>query len=94
MPNTSPSGCGSQPDRQASIFLEMEGGRMYTVDIYLRVRLACHVEGISERDAADTVGETGGDLRLAFLAMRDQRIDEHAGRQDLETDHRSAEGRR
>jgi hypothetical protein len=29
---------------------------MYTVDLYLRVRLACHVEGISERDAASRFG--------------------------------------
>jgi transposase len=29
---------------------------MYTVDLYLRVRLACHVEGISERDVASRFG--------------------------------------
>ena len=25
---------------------------MYTVDLYLRVRLACHVDGLSQREAA------------------------------------------
>ena len=29
---------------------------MYTVDLYLRVRLACHVDGLSERDAASRFG--------------------------------------
>ena len=29
---------------------------MYTVDLYLRVRLACHVDGISEREAASRFG--------------------------------------
>ena len=29
---------------------------MYTVDVYLQVRLACHVEGISEREAARRFG--------------------------------------
>ena len=34
----------------------MEGGRMYTVDLYLRVRLACHVDGLSQREAASRFG--------------------------------------
>ena len=34
----------------------MEGGRMYTVDLYLRVRLACHVGGLSQREAASRFG--------------------------------------
>ena len=29
---------------------------MYTVDLYLRVRLACHVEGLSQREAASRFG--------------------------------------
>jgi len=29
---------------------------MYLVDIYLRVRLACHVEGLSQREAASRFG--------------------------------------
>ena len=29
---------------------------MHTVDLYLRVRLACHVDGISEREAASRFG--------------------------------------
>ena len=29
---------------------------MYTVDLYLRVRLACHVDGLSEREAARRFG--------------------------------------
>ena len=29
---------------------------MYTVDLYLRVRLACHVDGLSQRDAASRFG--------------------------------------
>ena len=29
---------------------------MYSVDLYLRVRLACHVDGISEREAASRFG--------------------------------------
>ena len=29
---------------------------MYTVDLYLRIRLACHVDGISEREAASRFG--------------------------------------
>ena len=29
---------------------------MYTVDLYLRVRLACHVDGVSEREAASRFG--------------------------------------
>ena len=29
---------------------------MYTVDLYVRVRLACHVDGISEREAASRFG--------------------------------------
>ncbi len=29
---------------------------MYTVDLYLRVRLACHVEGLSQREAAGRFG--------------------------------------
>ena len=28
---------------------------MYTVDLYLRVRLACHVDGLSQREAAWTL---------------------------------------
>ena len=31
-------------------------GRMYTVDLYLRVRLACHVDGLSQREAASRFG--------------------------------------
>jgi len=34
----------------------MEGGRMYAVDLYLRVRLACHVDGLSRREAASRFG--------------------------------------
>ena len=34
----------------------MEGGRMYSVEFYLRVRLACHVDGLSEREAARRFG--------------------------------------
>ena len=34
----------------------MEGGRMYTVDLYIRVRLACHVDGLSQREAASRFG--------------------------------------
>ena len=29
---------------------------MYTVDLYLRVRLACHVDGLSQREAASRFG--------------------------------------
>ena len=29
---------------------------MYTVDLYLRVRLACHVDGVSQREAASRFG--------------------------------------
>ena len=29
---------------------------MYTVDLYLRVRLACHVDGLSQREAARRFG--------------------------------------
>jgi transposase len=29
---------------------------MYSVELYLRVRLACHVEGLSEREAARRFG--------------------------------------
>ena len=29
---------------------------MYTVELYLRVRLACHVDGLSQRDAAGRFG--------------------------------------
>ena len=29
---------------------------MYTVDLYLRVRLACHVDGLSQREAAGRFG--------------------------------------
>ena len=29
---------------------------MYTVDVYLRVRLACHVDGLSQREAASRFG--------------------------------------
>ena len=29
---------------------------MYTVELYLRVRLACHVEGLSQREAASRFG--------------------------------------
>jgi len=29
---------------------------MYSVDIYFRVRLACHVEGLCEREAASRFG--------------------------------------
>ena len=29
---------------------------MYTVDLYLRVRLACHVGGLSQREAASRFG--------------------------------------
>ena len=28
---------------------------MYTVDLYLRVRLACHVDGLSQREAGQSV---------------------------------------
>ncbi len=34
----------------------MEGGGMYGVDLYLRVRLACHREGLSRREAARRFG--------------------------------------
>jgi transposase len=34
----------------------MEGGRMDTVDLYLRVRLACHVDGLNQRKAASRFG--------------------------------------
>ncbi len=29
---------------------------MHTVDLYLRVRLACHVDGLSQREAASRFG--------------------------------------
>ena len=29
---------------------------MYTVELYLRVRMACHVEGLSQREAASRFG--------------------------------------
>jgi len=29
---------------------------MYTVELYLRVRLACHVDGLSQREAAGRFG--------------------------------------
>jgi len=29
---------------------------MYSVELYLRVRLACHVEGLSQREAARRFG--------------------------------------
>ena len=29
---------------------------MYTVDLYLRVRLACHVDGLRQREAASRFG--------------------------------------
>jgi transposase len=29
---------------------------MYTVELYLRVRLACHVDGLSQREAASRFG--------------------------------------
>ena len=34
----------------------MEGGGMYGVDLYRRVRLACHREGLSRREAARRFG--------------------------------------
>ena len=36
---------------------------MYTADVYLQVRLACHVEGISEREAARRFGLARETLR-------------------------------
>ena len=45
-----------QPPKRPKLFFEMEGGRMYTVDLYLRVRLACHVDGLSQREAASRFG--------------------------------------
>ena len=33
---------------------------MYTVDLYLRVRLACHVDGLSQREAASRFGIARG----------------------------------
>ena len=33
---------------------------MYTVDLYLRVRLACHVDGLSQREAASRFGILDG----------------------------------
>ena len=36
---------------------------MYTVDLYLRVRLACHVDGLSQREAASRFGIARETLR-------------------------------
>ncbi|OSP54907.1 hypothetical protein BV911_10595, partial [Pseudoruegeria sp. SK021] len=35
---------------------EAEGWEMYSVELYNRVRRACHVEGMSEREAARQFG--------------------------------------
>jgi len=34
----------------------MEGYRTHAVELYLRVRLACHVDGLSQREAASRFG--------------------------------------
>ena len=39
-----------------SVILRVVGGRMFTADLYVRVRLACHVGGQSQREAASHFG--------------------------------------
>ena len=41
---------------------------MYTVDLYLRVRLACHVDGLSQREAASRFGIARETVRKLSMA--------------------------
>ena len=42
---------------------------MYTVDLYLRVRLACHVDGLSQREAASRFGIARETVRKMLLGL-------------------------